>query len=486
MKLRGPHAPRTPGQPSELRRVDEEPQRAITGFERNEDINALPRTPGNGSGLSSEPFSNPVPDQEPIVRSLRSAQQEAEYLNTSSIPGSPEPHGYFGESSSFDFVSKVVPDAAEDGGQNSKRKRQRHSELSKSYGRRTERDPEWDSCYELPDRVLADSLVDAYFHRVHPLYPFVHEASFRADYERIWLHPRTPLQHMRPELFGILNMVFANGCEFCNMIPPEQILATASGFVARSRRLVLSRAFQTGSLELVQALLLLCHHLQGTMELNECWNLVGLMIRTAIGVGLHLNPSSEVMTALEMEVRKRVWWGCIAVDRTLSMKFGRPPSYRGADVTNVDPPAAVDDQYITSQTLTPRQPTGRHSLMEFFIQTIKLSHIIDGVLWDLYRPEVSLDKTSPGSSQTPQASRISHLLGCTVHLDGQLLSWWHNIPPHLKVAPDTPDGADFQRQRNVLYMRSVITYSSKATRLSLLQIFEFSHCSPSSSLSPFL
>jgi hypothetical protein len=307
--------------------------------------------------------------------------------------------------------------------------------------------------YELPQKQLADGLVDAYFARVHRLYPFVHEPSFRLEYERMWtLDPRM-LADSRPLWFGLLNLVFAHGCEFCDSVQGKESVSMASRFVNNARRIVFARVFTQGSLELVQALLLMCHYLQSTLELDECWSLVGLMIRTSIGLGLHFNssPSSENLTSVQWEMRKRIWWGCYVIDRTLSMKFGRAPSIQGANTSDIDAPLDVDDQYISQDSVVPRQPEGRPSLTAFFTQTIKLANVVEQVLLDLYQPS---QNEKMGDKSLRQATiHSSYIIGHSVLLDGELLSWWHAVPPHLKHEPEVPDGPDFKLQRNVLSIR---------------------------------
>ena len=134
-----------------------------------------------------------------------------------------------------------------------------------------------ESCFELPDRMFADSLIDAYFSRMHRLYPFLHEGTFRAEYETMWDHPSPSRYHSRLSWFGVLNMVFAHGCEFCGTVPHQEVLSVAAPFVARSRNIILSHVFKSSTLETTQSLLLMCYYLQGTVELDECWNLVGLV-----------------------------------------------------------------------------------------------------------------------------------------------------------------------------------------------------------------
>ncbi|KAH8820632.1 fungal-specific transcription factor domain-containing protein [Xylogone sp. PMI_703] len=365
----------------------------------------------------------------------------------------PQSQDFFGDSSTFTFVSKVTPEVTDGETLPSKRGLSAASPFRESQYRSTPTAHEEALCFELPPRELADSLLDAYFSRAHRLYPFVHEPTFRAEYERLWVSPRPPAKQLRPEIFGILNIIFANGCEFYPVIPRDQVLSVAADYVARAKSLVIPRAVQAGSLEQVQALLIMCHYLQGTLELNECWNLVGLMIRTAIAIGLHLNPPKHNISTIEREIRKRVWWGCIIIDRTLSMKYGRPPSVRATDVFEVDLPLNVDDQYITEHVEHPRQPHGRHSYLEFYRQTIKMSPIIGKILRDLYQMEFVNDPVCSQKDFSVSLSNTSRVLGCTVHLDGELLAWWEEIPDYLRIEPTVSDGADFERQRRVLSMR---------------------------------
>ncbi|KAH8805132.1 fungal-specific transcription factor domain-containing protein [Xylogone sp. PMI_703] len=382
---------------------------------------------------------------------LVTADQRHSNSRASSPSDSGGPDGYFGDSSTFAFVSKVQPESKNETGVHLRNARPRKSSISNFVTNaedNAETSPAFNEAdYKLPDRQLADSLVDGYFERVHPLYPFVHETSFRADYERVWT--RSSVSALRPSWYALLNIIFALGCEFCDAFQDGEVMATVRPFVTRSRNIIFSHVFKKGNLELIQSLLLMSHYLQGTLELNECWNLVGLMIRTAFTIGLHLNPEVFSLKAIEIEVRKRVWWGCVIIDRTLSMKFGRPTSIQAADVYDVPYPLSVDDQYIHDDSLTPRQPAGNPSNTAFFIHTIELSKVIDGILRDLYGTNRRAPRQDTGLFESiSQYQFISR----AVMLDGQLRAWWKDAPAHLQ--PDAiPDGRTFKRQQMVMRVR---------------------------------
>jgi hypothetical protein len=74
------------------------------------------------------------------------------------------------------------------------------------------------------------------------------------------------------------------------------------------------------NLEMVQSLVLMAQYLQSTDKPNYCWSIVGLAIRLAQAIGLHLDSPEGVAAGrkidqINAEVRKRVWASCILLDR---------------------------------------------------------------------------------------------------------------------------------------------------------------------------
>jgi hypothetical protein len=53
--------------------------------------------------------------------------------------------------------------------------------------------------------------------------------------------------------------------------------------------------------------------LQSTNRPNRCWNVVGMAIRIAQGLGLHVESTGGDL--VERETRRRIWWGCVLMDR---------------------------------------------------------------------------------------------------------------------------------------------------------------------------
>ena len=185
---------------------------------------------------------------------------------------------------------------------------------------------EADDLYSLPSRSVADRMVDAYFEYRHPLNPYLHQWCFRQRYSRLWLSGADGGEEPTQDNFAwiaLVNMVFAFGSEYTQPSTSARQITARARFFNRAKTVVFSSLLKTGSVELVQALLLMGQYLHGSLELNSCWTIIGLANRVAQGLGLNLDPAIFTSDTIEKEVRKRVWWGTFVIDRIVSLKVGR-------------------------------------------------------------------------------------------------------------------------------------------------------------------
>lgn len=67
----------------------------------------------------------------------------------------------------------------------------------------------------------------------------------------------------------------------------------------------------------VQYLLLMGQYLQGTQKSIQTWTIHGLAVKAAFQLGLHSSEASKRFAPLEREIRKRVWFGCVILDRSV-------------------------------------------------------------------------------------------------------------------------------------------------------------------------
>lgn len=160
-----------------------------------------------------------------------------------------------------------------------------------------------------------------------------------------------------------------------------------------------------GSIQVVQALMLMAQYLQTLTLSNKCWVVVGMAIRVAQGIALHLDVAGE--SQARREERRRTWYACVLLDRqvlsfvkstmaserffrnastnhsflrVLSMTFGRPLMLELRSTAPL--PAMIDDEFLTAtaNVASGTQPADVPAKSAFFVSIIQLSNITAEVL----------------------------------------------------------------------------------------------------------
>lgn len=173
----------------------------------------------------------------------------------------------------------------------------------------------------LPMRRQADNFLLCYWEFIHPLFPVLHRPTFLRKYDRLWTEGDDTQTHYDTEaeeaiFTSTLNLVFALGCKFSSLIDASQKASVADDFYQRSRQSYPYDILDSTSISLVQMLILTGVYLQSTQHASRCWNSVGLAIRMAQSLGLHVDHSSrKSITQLELEMRRRIWHSCVHLDR---------------------------------------------------------------------------------------------------------------------------------------------------------------------------
>lgn len=287
---------------------------------------------------------------------------------------------------------------------------------------------------DLPPRALADLYIKNYFEFAYSLYPFVHKPTFMATYKTLWSTKNEEDRDIDELFYSIVNIVFAFGCQ---LAPASQKLEDNSElYFEKSQKCLRFHLMNSGSVLLVQALLLTGQFLQASSGLAGCWNIVGLAIRIAQGLGLHLDQNyASTKSLIDREIRKRLWQGCLLMDRIVSMTMGRPMMVT-YEFEQGEVPLCVDDEYIKDDKIL---PMNKPSELGFFTQTIKLYNILADILKSVY----SNDQVD----ENPQL-----LLNIFKFEDG-LNEFTANLPSHLQFSSDLQKMMPFERQSIVLHIR---------------------------------
>ncbi|OQV09315.1 hypothetical protein CLAIMM_13449 [Cladophialophora immunda] len=311
----------------------------------------------------------------------------------------------------------------------------------------------------LPGKRLANSLIECFWDVVHPLFPVLHKSSFLEAYDALWVRHTTPAnseggqEDEDSNSYCMVNIVMALGAQFNKDFSPVQRARASDDFFQRARRLLALDALDASSFAAVQTLVLTGIYLQSTNHAAQCWNVVGLAIRAAQGLGLHLNegPSSTPTqdwagADVGRQMRLRVWGCCLTLDRLVSMTLGRPfmiPSH-----SPITMPALSDEEddveYGRDLGIDCVPPYG------CFVYSLHLFRILEDILSGLYAgvtAPVRVREHNGTPTNVPDLTKV-------VELDVRLSDFQRDLPLFLNPSqrfPLTTDSATLQA--NVLHVR---------------------------------
>lgn len=316
------------------------------------------------------------------------------------------------------------------------------------------RTPSEQACLTLPPRVLVDKVMLTYWDKIHHLYPFVNRLVFEKAYENIWA-PETAREDLDPSDVGMLgsktcaqddiifhcalNSMLALGVQFMDL-PSQERTRLGDLFADKARSLCQLDLFENGSLAMVQSLLLMAQYLQSTPFPSRCWNCIGMACRLAQGLGLHVESQRvhETLTPMDLEMRRRVWHGCVMLDAIVSMALGRPQMLKGS--LPLPYPRNMDDKgtfYL---------PEHHPSWLDFYNESIKLYRILADVMYQIY---------GHSTGQLEQSNK-DNSFDITLAIDAQITAFEAQIPNHLHWNRDLTLGVGGQvaQQACILKVRS--------------------------------
>ncbi|KAJ9134315.1 C6 zinc finger domain containing protein [Pleurostoma richardsiae] len=199
-------------------------------------------------------------------------------------------------------------------------------------------------------REVLGRLMDSYFTVYHQTYPFVHEATFRAQFHEVIPRPQKRSWQM------LLYAILAIGAWCLNEDQGEiedDLYHHALSFGEDESM------FESANLTFVQALVLLSNLSQKRDKPNTGSNFLGLAVRMALSLGLHRELPDWDINLLQREMRRRVWWGLFIFDSGASTTFGRPILLPGPEAMDVKPVLNIGDDLLTARTsVLPGESTG--------------------------------------------------------------------------------------------------------------------------------
>ncbi|TQN67578.1 Lactose regulatory protein LAC9, partial [Colletotrichum shisoi] len=242
----------------------------------------------------------------------------------------------------------------------------------------------------IPWSWKGQTLIDAYFKRIHVFVPMLDEAAFRADY--------LEGQRCDPPWLALLNMVFAMG----SVVAMKSDDYNHINYYNRAMEHLPIDAFGSSHIEMVQALALIGgYYLHYINRPNMANAVLGAAIRMASALGLHRESlaqgSSDMVAA---ETRRRTWWSLFCLDTWATTTMGRPSFGRWGPAINIRPP-----EFGVNQA----RDSAQHAGILPLIENIKFCKI---------------------ATQIQDLLAISPLLRADdrCNLDSQLVNWYTSLP----------------------------------------------------------
>lgn len=190
--------------------------------------------------------------------------------------------------------------------------------------------------YEMPTFEHAERLLSCYMKTVHKSFPIL-QPEFVDQLRRYFtaLHTGNKFTVSSPWL-AIVNIVFAIGARYSHLVRAEWQEEERDHLVYLKRALGLLGPWPFAAapdLAMIQVFGLLSFYYQAIGLVNRAWVMIGVSVRLALTLGLHLRNDDPKTSAPRKEVLLRIWWSLHAIECLLSAINGRPCMLSREDCT---------------------------------------------------------------------------------------------------------------------------------------------------------
>ncbi|PVH93523.1 hypothetical protein DM02DRAFT_661868 [Periconia macrospinosa] len=184
--------------------------------------------------------------------------------------------------------------------------------------------------YELPLPEVAGALFNIYVQTVHTSFPVL-PTTFEVQFYRYNESVKQGRPYQVPKSWqAILNLVLAIGAQYSHLAQTEQhahekdhvLYMTRAVRILGLDRMVASTAVPT--LPLIQATGLLSLYYLTVGQVSSAWMTIGVSLRFAVTVGLHLRNDDPSASSSKKEDLVRTWWSLHSIENLLCTLVGRP------------------------------------------------------------------------------------------------------------------------------------------------------------------
>ncbi|KAH7551505.1 hypothetical protein BM1_09821 [Bipolaris maydis] len=343
------------------------------------------------------------------VQWLRSVQRQAE---RGSINSEGQRHGPPGSSSKA--VNERV-DALHERRKNTKQGSMQHTTDATFY--LDSDDIEIDIAvdpYEMPEPGVAENLFNCYLETVHNTFPLM-PVNFEGQFRRYIQSAKQKRQYEIPPKWRItMNLLFAIGAKYSQLTGAPWRGDERDHLIYMTRAVHLLRLgdpivfIAAPTMDRVQATGALAFYFLAIGHVSRAWIMIGVSIRLALALGLHLRNENTALDDSKKEPLVRTWWCLHAIECLVSSITGRPPVIGHEDCTvslprsNLGPPnqdnsssrqpsrvrTSYESPQSSARSITPQSDRGTDD-SSYLVAYINLNLISQKVLLSLYSPRTA-------------------------------------------------------------------------------------------------
>ncbi|OBT60564.1 hypothetical protein VE03_09856 [Pseudogymnoascus sp. 23342-1-I1] len=223
----------------------------------------------------------------------------------------------------------------------------------------------------VPPRETSDMLIQGYFRTFESVFRIIHIPSFMKEYEDFWADPKAARDLYVIKLLLVMAIGTCFYQETPNSDPSLASLRAAATQWIHTVEAWISTPYRKPKATLanleVRCLLLVARQVT-IIDGDSVWVLAGSLLRTAMQMGLHRDPSQLFqMSTLHAEHRRRLWATVVELLLQSSMDSGGP-LLLSIDDFDCEPPSNVDDSQIDEQSSAPVFPKPDTTFTESSIQ----------------------------------------------------------------------------------------------------------------------
>ncbi|KAF8585649.1 hypothetical protein K439DRAFT_1409792 [Ramaria rubella] len=320
---------------------------------------------------------------------------------------------------------------------------------------------EWEARARFPSAEVQNNMLELYFAYVHPVLPVMQKAQFwrefrgepDPDYQASPSPPRSePVSsdHASPGsnsnlgngenrvptlLLLAMYAIAARYTTTAPLPPSEGDMWNAGDEYLDDAKRILNQTYASSRPSTCQALLLLSYREIGIGAMAQAWLYVGMAVRMAQDLGMHRSADkwqrtgAELFSETERQVRKRIWFSCVIMDKYVSTYIGRPLSIFERDFDtpypNEDPAEEMElwqrhgsacpgEETLETEIFSAYVPVATH-LISCFNASARLSGILSNIVETIYAVH----------------AHHSRHAECTL-LEQRLDKWYIELPDHLQ------------------------------------------------------